>query len=164
MLRRERQIRAWVQRLMDASLFGIGLWLEHWIRKASGIEVFGGKKDIPEFYEFLPLFLVLPFTPLLLEFQGYYNRPILASRRQAAWMLFKACALAVALTIFGLFLVRWPMVLLARSVVILFGLMRFCLILAQEEILRRALQSRLGESQFKRRLIMAGSPEDLERF
>jgi exopolysaccharide biosynthesis polyprenyl glycosylphosphotransferase len=164
MLRRERQIRAWVQRLMDASLFGIGLWVAHWIRKASGIEVFGGTKVIPEFYEFLPLFLVLPFTPLLLEFQGYYNRPILASRRQAAWMLFKACALAVALTIFGLFLVRWPMVLLARSVVILFGFTSFCLILAKEEILRRALQSRLGESQFKRRLIMAGSPDDLERF
>ena len=42
MLRRERQIRAWVQRLLDASLFGIGLWLAHWVRKASGFQVFGG--------------------------------------------------------------------------------------------------------------------------
>src|SRR5436190_228455 len=66
MLRRERQIRAWVQRLLDASLFGIGLWLAHWIRKVSGIEVFGGKREIPEFHEFIPLLLILPFTPLIL--------------------------------------------------------------------------------------------------
>src|SRR6476661_3869050 len=107
MLRRERQIRAWVQRLLDASLFGIGLWLAHWIRKVSGIEVFGGKPEIPEFHEFIPLLLILPFTPLILELQGFYNRPILSSRRQAAWMLLKACALAVVLVIFGMFLVRW---------------------------------------------------------
>lgn len=164
MLRRERQIRAWVQRLLDASLFGIGLWLAHWIRQASGIEVFGGKREIPEFHEFLPLFSILPFTPLLLELQGFYNRPILSSRRQAALMLFKGCALAVALTIFGMFLVKWPNVLLARSVIILFGLTSFALILIKEEVIRRVMQSRLGDSQFKRRLILAGAPEDLERF
>src|ERR1041385_5151684 len=116
MLRRERQIRAWVQRLLDASLFGIGLWLAHWVRQASGFAVFGGTKDIPEFGDFLPLYSILPFTPLLLELQGYYNRPILSSRRQAAWMLFKGCALAVVLIIFGMFLVRWPMERTARSV------------------------------------------------
>src|SRR4051812_26952794 len=164
MLRRERQIRAWVQRLLDASLFGIGLWLAHWIRQASGIEVFGGKRQIPEFHEFIPLLLVLPFTPLILELQGFYNRPILSSRRQAAWMLLKGCAISVALTIFGLFLVKWPNVLLARSVVILFGLTSFVLILIKEEVVRRIMVSRLGESQFKRRLILAGSAEDLERF
>src|ERR1044071_8338860 len=118
MLRRERQIRASLQRLLDASLFGIGLWLAHWIRDASGIEVFGGKREIPEFHEFLPLFVILPFTPLLLELQGFYNRPILSSRRQAAWMVLKGCGLAVPLTVFGLFIVKWPHVLLARSVII----------------------------------------------
>jgi exopolysaccharide biosynthesis polyprenyl glycosylphosphotransferase len=164
MLRRERQIRAWVQRLLDASLFGIGLWLAHWIRQVSGIEVFGGKREIPEFHEFLPLLLVLPFTPLLLELQGFYNRPILSSRRQGAWMLLKGCALAVALTTFGLFLVKWPQFLLARSVVILFGMTSFGLILVKEELVRRLVLSRIGETQFKRRLILAGSPEDLERF
>lgn len=164
MLRRERQIRAWVQRLLDASLFGIGLWLAHWVRKESGLQVFGGAKEIPEFYEFLPLFLVLPFTPLMLELQGYYNRPILSSRRQAGWMLFKGCALSVVLIIFGMFLVRWPMERTARSVVILFGLTSFCLIVFKEELVRWLLQSRLGGEQLKRRLILAGSPEDLERF
>jgi exopolysaccharide biosynthesis polyprenyl glycosylphosphotransferase len=164
MLRRERQIRAWVQRLVDASLFGIGLWLAHWIRAVSGIEVFGGKRQIPPFHEFLPLFAILPFTPLLLELQGFYNRPILSSRRQAAWMLLKACALTVALTAFGLFLVKWPQFLLARSVIILSGITTFVLILAKEELVRRVIFSRVGETQFKRRLILAGAPEDLERF
>lgn len=161
MLRRERQIRAWIQRLLDASLFGIGLWLAHWVRQASGIEVFGGTREIEPFSSYLPLFLILPFTPLLLEMQGYYHRPILASRRQSLWMLFKACALAAIITIFGLFLFRMS---LARSVIILFGAFSFLLIALKEEMLRRSLLSTLGESQFKRRLILAGSQEDLERF
>lgn len=164
MLGRERQIRASLQRLLDASLFGIGLWLAHWIREASGIEVFGGRKDIPAFHEFLPLFAILPFTPLLLELQGYYNRPILSSRREAAWILLKGCAFAVVLIIFGMFLVKWPIEKMARSVVIMFGITSFFLILLKDELVRRILVSRLGESQFKRRLILAGSPEDLERF
>jgi exopolysaccharide biosynthesis polyprenyl glycosylphosphotransferase len=164
MLRRERQIRAWVQRLLDASLFGIGLWLAHWIREVSGLQIFGGTKEIPPFNDFLPLLVILPFTPLLLEFQGFYNRPILSSRRQAAWTLLKGCALAVVLIIFGIFLVRWPIERVARSVVIMFGFTSFGLILLKEEFVRRILQSGLGESQLKRRLILAGAPEDLERF
>ncbi|HUS37006.1 MAG TPA: sugar transferase [Verrucomicrobiae bacterium] len=164
MLGRERQIRATLQRLLDASLFGIGLWLAHWIREAAGIEIFGGTREIPAFHEFLPLFAILPFTPLLLELQGYYNRPILSSRRQGAWILLKGCALAVVLIIFGMFLRKWPNEKVARSVVIMFGITSFFLILLKDELVRRILLSRLGESQFKRRLILAGSPEDLERF
>src|SRR5213075_629627 len=125
------------------------LWLAHWIRNSFRLEIFGGFKEIPQFFEFLPLFLILPFTPLLLEFQGYYNRPILSSRRQAAWMLLKACSLAVVLVIFGMFLVRWPMERSARSVVIMFGLTSCMLIVIKDEVVRRILQSRLGESQFK---------------
>jgi exopolysaccharide biosynthesis polyprenyl glycosylphosphotransferase len=163
MLRRERQIRAWVQRVLDASLFGIGLWLAHWIRDRSGIrmEFLGGAEGPQAFEYFLPLFLILPFTPLLLELQGYYNRPILSSRRQAAWMLFKACALAVALTIFGMFMLK---MVLSRAVIILFGFTSFILILLKEELLRRTLEKNLSDSHHKRRLILAGSPEDIERF
>jgi exopolysaccharide biosynthesis polyprenyl glycosylphosphotransferase len=164
MLGRERQIRATLQRLLDASLFGIGLWLAHWIREAAGIQVFGGTREIPAFHEFLPLFAILPFTPLLLELQGYYNRPILSSRRQGAWILLKGCALAVVLIIFGMFLRKWPNEKVARSVVIMFGITSFFLVLLKDELVRRILVSRLGESQFKRRLILAGSPEDLEKF
>jgi exopolysaccharide biosynthesis polyprenyl glycosylphosphotransferase len=160
MLRRERQVRAWMQRLLDASLFGIGLWLAHYVRQTSGVGVFGAPQYVEPFADYLWLFLILPFTPLLMEMQGYYNRPILASRRQSAWMLFKACALAAAITIFGLFLFKMT---LARSVIILFGVFSFMLIAIKEEIVRRSM-SGSGESPFMRRLILAGSQEDIDRF
>jgi exopolysaccharide biosynthesis polyprenyl glycosylphosphotransferase len=159
MLRRERQIRAWVQRLLDASLFGIGLWLAHWIRQASGIQVFGGTKDIQPFSDYLGLFVILPLTPLLLELWGYYNRPLLASRRHSAWMLFKACATAVGITIFGMFLLKTAD--LSRAVIILFGLCSFWLITLKDELMRRTMLA--GGSQYKRRLILAGSAEDVDR-
>lgn len=162
MLRRERQIRAWVQRTLDASLFGVGLWLAHRVRVASGIEVFGGTKEISPFSDYVFLFFILPFTPLLLELQGFYNRPILSSRRTAAWMLFRACAIVVIGTIFTLFLFR--ITLLARSVFILWGFFSFALIFAKEELMRRNLQGAFGDTQFKRRVILAGSPEDIDKF
>jgi len=153
MLRRERQMRAWTQRLLDASLFGIGIWLAHRVRF--------WYSPIEPFSDYLYLFVLLPFTPLVLELQSYYNRPILASRKQAAWMLLRACTIAVIVAIFGLFIFNTH---LARSVVILFGFFSFGLILIKEELMRRSLLSTVGERQFKRRLILAGSPEDIERF
>ena len=151
-----------MQRLLDASLFGIGLWLAHALRQSvSGLAIFDKLPLIQDFSEYVILFCILPFTPLLLELHGYYNRPILSSRRQAAWTLFKACTLAVALTTFGLFLVQEQT--LSRAVVILFGFTSFLLILLKEEILRRTLLSTFGASQFKRRLILAGSKEDWDR-
>jgi len=158
MLRHERQIRAWVQRLVDASLFGLGLWMAYVLRHASGIEVFGGSRDIQPFSEYLGFFLILPLTPLLLEHWGYYDPP-LASRRQSAWILFKACATAVGLTIFGLFLVKDAHY--SRGVVILFGLCSFAGIFLKDEVVRRAALA--AGTHRRRRLILAGSAEDTDR-
>lgn len=147
---------------MDGALFGLALWLAHKIRVLSGIEVFGGTAQIEGFSHYLYLLLlVVAFSPLILELQGYYDRPILASRRQAAWILFKSCLVAVAVIIGAMFLFKF---LLSRAVVILFGPIAFFLIMGKEELMRRSLQSSLGQSQFKRRLIVAGSQEDIDRF
>lgn len=162
MLRRQRQIRAWVQRLLDGTLFGLALWLAHVVRDTSGIEVFGGTARIESFSHYVYLlFLVVAFSPLVLELQGYYDRPILASRRQTGWILFKACLVNVALIIGAMFLFK---ILLSRAVVMLFGPISFLLIMIKEEVMRRSLQSSIGQSQFKRRLIVAGSQEDIDRF
>src|SRR5437867_2873791 len=133
MLRRRRQIRTQIQRALDATLFAVSLWLAHWLRShVLKIEIFGGRPEIRPFHEYvwyLPLIFLL--GPLFLEFQGFYNRPLLASRKMVAWQVARACVLCVTALIIWMFLVKEQQV--ARSVPIYFGAVSFLLLLAKEQ-------------------------------
>lgn len=163
MLRREKQIRTQVQKLVDGGLFALGLWLAHWVRSEwLRVEVFGGTAEIQPFLDYIWLWLVIvPAAPFLLELQGFYDRPMFASRGTAAWQAFKACSLAVIVVISVLFLTKET--LISRAAVILFGGISFVLVLVKQELVRRWMQTTLGRAQLRRRVILVGSPEDTSR-
>ncbi|NBV24321.1 MAG: sugar transferase [Proteobacteria bacterium] len=157
MLRRQRQIRAQVQQWADAGLFALAFWLAHWLRDVASTW-WPGLAEIQPFDQYVWLyFLILPGTLLLLKALGFYNRPLLFSRRETAWVLFHAVNIAVLAVIGVLFLRKQE---LARSVIFLFGALSFLLVMAKEELLRRWLQTALGQEQAKRRLVLIGTPED----
>src|SRR5262245_20486117 len=118
MLRGQRHIRTQVQKLSDAMLFGVSLWLAHWIRSDNpSLAVFGGTHEIGKFGEYAwLLLLIVPFSPLVLEIHGFYSRPLLASRRRTAWQLLRGCAVSVVLVILAVFLSKQE---LSRGVIIL---------------------------------------------
>ena len=152
--------------LIDAGLFGLSLWLAHLVRTKSklamvGGEIFGGTPQIQPFEEYVGLLLIIvPLAPLLLQFQGFYNRSLLTSRATKAWQLMKACAVAVVIIISVLFMSKEQ---LARSVIILFGVISFLMVMAKEELMRFWMESRIGQAQLKKRLILLGTPEDSAR-
>jgi exopolysaccharide biosynthesis polyprenyl glycosylphosphotransferase len=165
MLRRDRQIRIQVYQFIDGGLFALALWLGwlvryHW----RGIPWFGfdNVDKINTFKsEYLWLFLVvIPMTPLILEWQGYYERPILSPRRQVAWQLGKACLIATIGLIIIQFMLRREG---ARGVFVLFGAFGFALMALKEEILRWAYHTQFGQAQFKRRIILVGAVEDTQQ-
>lgn len=162
MLRRQKQIRAQVQKLLDGGLFALALWVAHYVRvRFLKVSVLGGTPEIQPFEEFIWLFLIIiPVAPLLLETQGFYNRPLLARRRTTAWQLLKASTVGMLVLISLLFLFKENP---ARSVILLFGPISFLLVFAKEELLRQWIQSRLGQAQTTKRLILVGSPEDCDR-
>lgn len=162
MLRRERQIRTQVQKLLDGGLFAVALWLAHYFRNTHlKVSFFGGTPTIEPFEEFLWLFLlIIPIAPFILETQGFYNRPLLASRRTTAWQLLKASVIAMIVMISMIFLFKE---LPARSVVLLFGPISFFLVFAKEEMLRQWVTSRLGQAQINRQVIVIGTHEDVAR-
>jgi exopolysaccharide biosynthesis polyprenyl glycosylphosphotransferase len=162
MLRRQKQIRAQVQKLLDGGLFALALWLAHFFRNNYlRVSFFGGTPDIESFEEWVWLFLILiPIAPLVLDTQGFYNRPLLARRRTTAWQLFRASLLGMVVLISLIFLFKENP---ARSVVLLFGPICFGLIFLKEEMLRQWVTSRLGQSQINRRVIMVGTEEDADR-
>src|SRR4029079_1739180 len=124
MLRRQKQIRAQLQKLLDGCLFALALYLSWFVRQHYlKISWFGGYPDIENFEDFVWLgWLMVPVAPLLLDVQGFYKRPLLARRRTTAWHLFKASFVATLVLIFLVFLFKQN---LARSVIFLFGPLAF---------------------------------------
>src|SRR5690349_21538901 len=106
MLRRHRQLRTQISQLKDTALFAVALWLAHAVRvlwdvDALGVgsilyqnlhwEIFNPGRSVGSFSEFQWLYvIIIPTVPLILEWQGFYDRPLIARRRETAWRLFKA--------------------------------------------------------------------------
>ncbi len=149
--------------VLDALLYGVGLYLAHGIRRHWHLPFLSGQHEIQPFelYAWL-LVIVIPSAPLLLHLSGFYERPLLPSLRETSWRLFRACVWAVVGVILVLWLFRVSSVI-ARSVIIYFGLMSYVLILLKEELLLRWRQSSLGRLQSQKRLLLVGTREDTAR-
>ena len=146
-----------MQQWADAGLFALAFWLAHTVR-AAAVDYRAGLPEIQPFEQYLWLYLlIIPGTLLLLKALGFYNRPLLFSRRETAWALSHAAIIAVLGVVTALFLRKQE---LARAVIFLFGAFSFLLVMAKEELLRRWLLSKLGQEQMKRRLVLIGAPED----
>lgn len=157
MLRRQRQIRAQVQQWVDAGLFAFAFWLAHAVR-ALAPRYSPELKEIQPFEQYLWLYLlIVPGTVFLLKALGFYNRPVLFSRRETAWVLSHAVTLAVLGLVTVLFLRKQE---LARAVIFLFGGFAFLLVMVKEELVLSWMQSKLGQEQLRRRVVLVGMAED----
>src|SRR5262245_40686244 len=107
MLRRQRQIRVRVHKWVDAGLFSLAFWLAHQLRAVWKFEFFWERPEIRPFQDYVWMLAVIaPISPLLLAMQGFYDRPLIAARRQTFWQLFWACAWTTILVVLGSFLAR----------------------------------------------------------
>ena len=163
MLRRDRQIRMQIHQLMDACLFAVGFWLAYRLRaNLDIIDLFDLRPWTAPFETYVPLYLVLiPAAPLILEGQGFYSRPPFCSRRTTAWILFKGCFFATLGLVLTMYLFKIPPV--ARGVVVWFGLITFGLVFVKEELLRWAASTKMAQAQYRRRLILVGTPDETAR-
>jgi exopolysaccharide biosynthesis polyprenyl glycosylphosphotransferase len=162
MLRRQRQLRTQLSRLIDAGLFSLSFWLGYLLRQDNAaLALLGGPVHIQPFFEYAwLLWVVVPGAPLLLEMHGFYNRPLIASRRRTAWQLCRACAITVLVMIVLVFLFNLK---LSRSVIILLGPISFVLVMLKEEVVHRWTERHVAQGQFRKRLILLGTTEDTAR-
>jgi exopolysaccharide biosynthesis polyprenyl glycosylphosphotransferase len=160
MLRRQRQIRTSLSQIVDAGLFALGLWLAHLLRDSAVIYL-PSLSQLHDFsrYVWLLVFIV-PAAPLVLKAQGFYNRPMIFSRRGTAWVAFKTGALLAIGVISLLFIMREE---LARSVIILFGGLGCVLVLVKEELLLRWKGSEFGQAQMRRRVVLIGDTDETKK-
>jgi exopolysaccharide biosynthesis polyprenyl glycosylphosphotransferase len=148
-----------IHQLVDACLFAVSFWLAYELRSSKFVtDLFHLVPFDTPFENFYWLYVILiPAAPLILEAQGFYNRPLLCSRRITAWQLLKGCALTTLGLIVLLFCFKMLLALIARWIVIWFGGISFVLVFAKEEFLRAIFKSKLGWEQNKRRFLLVGS-------
>ena len=158
MLLSQRQLQTKIHALLDAVLFGTMFWLAHFVRSLPQLDK---QSMIGPFnkYQWL-LLVVVPLTPPLLELQGFYRRPILASRRQTLAQILRASAWISLGIIVAMFLFKQEV---ARGVVSLFLPMVVVAMVLKEEAVRVWSRARLGDRQARRRVILLGGDRDLER-
>jgi exopolysaccharide biosynthesis polyprenyl glycosylphosphotransferase len=162
MLRRNRLIRMQLHELLDACLFALSFWLAYQLRSDPDIiELFDLPPATGPFGPYVWLYLVLiPAAPMILEAQGFYNRPMLGSRVTTAWLLLKGCALISLGLVLAIFLFRIEFM---RSVIIWFGAISFVLVFLKEEVLLLIYRSQLAQAQYQRRFVLLGAPEETRR-
>src|SRR5882724_4484150 len=94
MLQRDRQFRTQVHQLTDACVFATSFWLAFVLRSNEtfsdwlNLDVIG-----PDAFNQVVwlYFALVPAAPLVLESQGFYNRPVVSSRVVMFWPLLKGC-------------------------------------------------------------------------
>lgn len=160
MLRRHRQVRTQVHQLIDTVLFALALWLAHFLRAGLDGDI-GGLDTIRPFDDYTWLYLVvLPFAPVVLEIQGVYQRSALQSFWSVLWRVLRAAVILSVILIAVIFILR-RQELVARSVIINFGLIGFVLIMLKEALLRARRKGRFSSQVIKRRFLLVGAAEDL---
>ena len=162
MLRRDRLIRMQIHELMDACLFAVSFWVAYVLRSDPDlIDLLGLIPVSPYDTQYVWLYLVLiPAAPMVLEAQGFYNRPLLCSRLTTAWMLFKGCCITALGLILAVFCFQ---IVMARGIIIWFGVISFVLVFVKEELLLLAFKSKLAQAQYRRRFILVGTSEETRR-
>ena len=157
MLRQHQLIRMQVHQLMDACLFALGFWLAFELRAVPAVIEFLKLQAAPPADSYFWIFLFLiPAAPMILEWQGFYNRPAISLRRAMLWPLLRACGVTTALLILLLFFFQ---ITFARPVIVSFPLIAFSLVYFKEEILRVIYKSRMG-ARARQRFLLAGTPDE----
>ena len=173
MLQRDRQIRTQMHQITDACLFVVSFWLAYTLRSNLAFVSFVNDTIgswLPFFrLEALPhdlvdqpwnYFVIAPAAPLILESQGFYKRPMLGSRLAMLWVLFRGVVIITVSLVLLLYVFKE---IIPRGAMTYFAVISFMLVWMKEELLMSVLQSRMAKRQSKRRIVLAGSADEITR-
>ena len=160
MLRRDQQIRTQIHLIADGCIFLVSFLMAYLLRSDPHIIAWLNLPAASQFQDFAKLFFLVPAAALILEWQGFYDRPPLSSRRTIVWPLIKGCALASA----GLVLAAYVFKLeVARIIMVGFGCISFCIIYLKEELMLMFMKSKVAKLQYHRRFIIAGADKEIDK-
>ena len=149
--------------LLDAGLVWLAFWAASWVRTPVRDVIGSGPEGSMSLSQMSwVLYIVVPFTPLALEFFQFYTRPRTKTALQAFSQLVKAL-LFMALAI-GMMVVFAQLSGASRLILGMGGLLTLVVLFARDRLLHSYLRQQELKDYAKERIILAGSDEEIDNF
>jgi len=161
-MNRKQEISKDLPMVLDGLIVGISLWVCHLLR-STGIICLDRLGQIPAFSStYWMLALIIPFTPLLLDLQGYYEQPLSQPVEKLLLKIVKSGFWLIlfigAVSIFG------RLEIPSRSVLILFLILTPGLLILRIGIMRKFMIHHYNQGNIGERSFLVGSDADCEAF
>ncbi len=161
MFRQKQEINNLLQQILDAALLLLAFWGAHTLRTA-WTEWFNLEVQIPPFSRHLWMVLIIvPFGPLFLGMQGFYQHPLQKNPGRSLSQILRALVWLGLLV--GVCVMFLRLELPSRSVLILFVLGGTLLLLAKDYFFRMRASHLAAHGKLSEPVLLAGLPEDMER-
>ena len=159
MLARTQELNTQLQQLLDSLLLAFALWAAHTLRAYSTVW-FDLSNTIDPFknYQWL-IVVVMPFGPILLELQGFYQSPLTKRKWRSFMQIVRAMIGLSIIVSAGVIFLRLPMA--NRSVPLLFILIATLLLLIKERITVDRIRRKVARGQLREPVLLAGVPQDI---
>lgn len=159
MLARKQELNTQVQQIFDAVLLALALFTAHLLRLYS-TQWFHLEKTIDPFinYQWL-LVVIMPFGPILLDLQGFYQAPLTKTKWKSFIQVMQTMIYLSILVSAGVIFLRLPLV--ARSVPLLFILVGMVFLLVKERIIIARIRRRALRGELREPILLAGVPQDI---
>ncbi|MGI8891095.1 MAG: sugar transferase [Chthoniobacterales bacterium] len=159
MIARKQELNTQLQQIFDAFLLAVALVLAHALR-FFGTQWFALENTVDPLthYQWL-LVVIMPFGPILLDLQGFYQSPLSKTKWKSFIQVVQAMVyLSIIVSVCVIFL-RLP--LTNRSVPLLFIAVATSLLLIKERIILASVRRRAIRGELRERILLAGVPEDI---
>jgi exopolysaccharide biosynthesis polyprenyl glycosylphosphotransferase len=159
MLARKQELNTQLQQLLDAILLAFSLLAAHGLR-FYGTSWFDLTYEIAPFqhYQWL-LVVIMPFGPVLLDLQGFYEAPL----NKTSWKSFIQIVRAM---IYLSIIVSGCVIFLrlhlgSRAVAALFFLIATLLLLLKERVIVNRIRAKAMKGEIREPVLLAGVPQDI---
>jgi exopolysaccharide biosynthesis polyprenyl glycosylphosphotransferase len=159
MLARKQELNTQLQQLIDSFLLAISLIGAYFLRSYA-TSWFNLTRTIDPFtnYQWL-LVVVMPFGPILLDLQAFYQTPLAKKTWKSFVQIVRAMIYLSILVSACIIFLRLP--LPNRSVPILFILIATLVLLLKERIAIAIIRQRAARGELRERVLLAGIPQDI---
>src|SRR6266436_1997872 len=159
MLARRQELNTQLQQLIDSVLLALSLVAAHSLRYYS-TAWFDLTTPIDPFrnYQWL-LVVIMPFGPILLDLQGFYQSP-LNKRKWKSFVQILRAMIYLSIIVSGcVIFLHFPLV--SRSVPLLFILIATLVLLIKERIIVDWIRGKALRGELREPVLLAGIPEDI---
>ena len=155
MLGRKQEIDLKLNQFVDGLIIAFAFWLSHKMRFDNVGGIWPEDVKIPEFKDFLwLLYITVPFTPLVLELNGYYNNPLQKTVIQSIKQYAKALVLIGVLIGGCVVFLKWGAQ--SRGVLVLLVFVGGGMLLSKEFLIKKYIRAKVNSGNWHEDVLLIG--------